>query len=398
MNQVSNSLLTLLSTPFSMTPFALAPRENASADGRHFTPFFAFPGDARKCCLLFPGLSCPPRSLVRSWLGEGRIRNLFHGMCLALLGMLFLFGLVRATMSAERLVINLKEAAAIASDKVYLKDIAELRGPDAGQLERLAQIPIGFAPAFGETIVLSRHQISTLVENTIGRTSSGIITGAAVVQIRLQGREIGTEEIASLLKLHLLDTTPWKDSEIEIHSIGNLSGIEIPQENTVLRISSDAAILGQRRILAPIEILHSGKSLRSIWITAEIDIHSEVLTAAIKIPAGKTITTEDVAQKSVRIKDFRASYVRIPQDILGKVARRSIAPGDPLTREKFSDPLLVNSGETVRLRLERNGIVLTSLAKAEQDGRLGQMIRVRNIDFSTLLKARVTGRAEVRMQ
>ena len=49
----------------------------------------------------------------------------------------------------------------------------------------------------------------------------------------------------------------------------------------------------------------------------------------------------------------------------------------PLTSEAFSDPFLVHHGETVQLRLERNGILLTSSARAEQDGRLGQVIVVR---------------------
>jgi len=47
------------------------------------------------------------------------------------------------------------------------------------------------------------------------------------------------------------------------------------------------------------------------------------------------------------------------------------------------------------LRLQRNGIVLLSRGRAEQDGKLGQIIRVRNLDFSNVLKAQVTGRSEV---
>ncbi|MBP1623989.1 MAG: Chaperone for flagella basal body P-ring formation, partial [Acidobacteria bacterium] len=66
--------------------------------------------------------------------------------------------------------------------------------------------------------------------------------------------------------------------------------------------------------------------------------------------------------------------------------------------ESFADPLLVRSGEIVRIRLERDGITLTSLAKAQQDGVLGQFIRVRSVDFPAFMKAKVTGRLEVKMQ
>lgn len=398
MKQVPNSLLTLFSIPFKMMPYALAPRDKAMASGRHFTPFFACQGKISKCCFFLQGLSCPPRSLVRFRLGEGRIRNLFHGIGLVLLFSFITSISVGETSAAERLVINLKEDAAVVSNKVFLKDVADLHGPDPNQLEKLAQISMGSAPAFGETAVLNRHQISELLEHTVGRLPSDIFAGASAVQIRLQGRQVSADEIAPILKSHILETTPWRESEIAIRSLSNLKGIELPPSEGELRLSSSAAITGQRRVLAPIEILHAGKSVRSFWIAAEIGVRAEVLTAAKRISSGKIIASADVVQKCVEITDLRASYIRNPEDLMGKASRRNFSPGDPLTQESFSDPFLVKNGETVRLCLERDGIVLTSLGKAEQDGKLGQMIRVRNIDFSKLLKAQVTGRAEAKLQ
>lgn len=398
MKQVSNSLLTSLKIPFKTLPYALAPREYALVDGGHFTPFFAFLGITSKFCSHFPGLSCPPRNLVHSRLGEGRIRNLFHGMFMVLAVLFIAFLPVGESLAGERLLINLKDEAAVASDRVFLKDVANLRGPDSNQIEKLANISLGLTPTFGETAILSRHQIGELMKPVIGPLPLDVFAGASAVQIRLQGRQITADDIATILKSHLLETTTWRESEITIRSIGNLNGIELPPEDGVLRVSSNAAIMGQRRISAPIEMLYGGRSLRNFWITAEIGIRAEVLTATRKISSGTTLTSNDVTPKYVDISDLHGSYARNPEDIVGKTSRRTLSAGDPLTRENFAEPLLVKSGETVRLRLERDGLVLTSLAKAEQNGKLGQMIRVRNIDFSTLLKAQVTGRAEVKMQ
>jgi flagella basal body P-ring formation protein FlgA len=397
MKQVSNSLLTLLSIPFKTLPYALAPRENANSCGRHLTPFFAYRENAGECCFCRPGLSCPPRSLVRIRLGEGRIRNLFHGISLSLTILFMASMSVRENQAAAHLAISLKEDVAVESKIIFLKDVADLRGPDSGLLQRLAQTRVATAPAFGETSILNRHQIIRLIEPVSGHLPADAISGASAVQIRLRGRPVREEEIDSILKANISETTPWRESEITVRSIGNINGIELPPVDGELRISSKASITGQRRILAPIEILSAGKSVRSIWISADISIRSVVLTAAKRILSGKIITPQDVVKKLVEIKDLRASYVRNPADILGKASRRSFSPGDPLVREDFTDPLLVKHGETVRLRLERDGIVLTSLVKAEQDGKLGQTIRVRNMEFSTLLQAEVTGRAEVKM-
>jgi len=206
------------------------------------------------------------------------------------------------------------------------------------------------------------------------------------------------EEMALLLKAHLMATTSWKESEIHVRSIGKLRGVELPEKNAVLKISSDAVIIGKKTVLIPVDLVSSGKCLQSFWITAEVCVRAEVLTAAKKINSGRRLAPDDVERRVVELSDLRTCYTRNPEDVLGKISRRSFQTGDPLAREAFSEPPMVRSGETVRLRLERGGIVLTSLAKAQQDGKLGQVIKVRNVEFSALLKAEVTGRAEVKIQ
>jgi flagellar basal body P-ring formation protein FlgA len=312
--------------------------------------------------------------------------------------MLSLLSMAPAIWAADPLIINLREDAAIRAEKIYLSDIADLRGPNADQLEKLARVDLGSTPAFGDTVFLSRQLIGEIIQKKAGPIPADCFAGASAVQIRLQGKQISEAEIASLLRTHLLNTTSWNESEFIIRSIANAKGFEIPPAEAELKVLSKAALTGQKNISVPVEVLYQGKSLRSIWVTAEVVVRADVLTATNKMLPGKVITPEDVARQSVTISDLRASYFRNPEELLGKVSRRIFSAGEPLTRESFTEPMLVKTGETVRLRLERDGIVLTSLAKAEQDGKLGQMIRVRNIDFSTLLKAQVTGRAEVRLQ
>jgi flagella basal body P-ring formation protein FlgA len=398
MKQALNSLLTCFATPFNLMPHVQSLQEEASAYGRRSIPFFEYQEKVRLSHYFLLGSSYVPRSIVRFRLGEGRIRSLLHGIRLALVLLVSLHALVSDMLAAEMLRICLKEDAPIISSHVLLKDVADLQGPDAILLEKLAQTEISESPTFGETAVFTRHQIEELVQAAASPLPPETFSGSPAVRIRMRGRQITADEIAPILKSHICQTTPWKESEITIRSIGNLNGIELPPTGAEFKVSVSDAVVGSKNLLAPLEIMQNGKSLRSYWITAEIGIRAEVLTAARRIPSGRAVTLEDVKHKSIEIPDMRLSYARDPQEILGKVSRRGFLPGDLLDRDTFTEPLLVHNGETVRLRLEREGIMLTSLAKAAQDGRLGQFIRVRSLDFSTLLKVQVTGRAEVKMQ
>ncbi|HTY60976.1 MAG TPA: flagellar basal body P-ring formation chaperone FlgA [Acidobacteriota bacterium] len=398
MKQAPNSLLTCFATTFVRIPDAGVRRERTSVFGCRPTPFFVYQEKMRmlRCFLL--GFSCRPRSIVRFKLGEERIRGLLYGILLTLVFLLCDLAPVVHASSGEQLHIKLKEEAAVVSSNVLLKDIAVLSGPDERQLEKIGNIKILDAPAFGETEMPSRNQISARLQAAAGPLPDGTISGASAVRIRLQGRQITADEIRPMLRARIVESTSWKESEIRIPSIGSLNGIELPPADAGFRMAAAGAVFGKKNILVPLEILQGGKNLRSYWISADVVIHADVLAAGRKISQGETFAPGDIEKKYVEIPDIRADYARDPDEVVGKVSRRGLLPGVLLTREAISDPLFVKSGETVRLRLERNGIRLTSLAKAEQDGQLGQFIRVRSIDFSTYLKAQVIGHSEVRVQ
>jgi flagella basal body P-ring formation protein FlgA len=397
MKQVSNSLLTLFSTPFNAISARPAfPRDKAGACRRLFTPFCVHRETLRHIQFL-PDMSCPPRSIVHFRLGEGRIRSLLHGIGFFLIAACFAALSIGTAKGAEGIVLHLKEKTAVSSNRVFLKDIADIKGPDRERLDALSRIPLGPAPEFGTVSTWNRHHIEESLQS-YGLLKEFRFAGALAVQVRLRGRPLCYEDIEPLVRSHLLKTTSWKESEIRVGAIGNFNGIELPPGKATLRISSNSAIKGSGKVVVPVEIVQEDRTLRCFWITATVEIHAEVATASRRIPRGTILGADDIVLKSTEIKDMRASYVRRSADAVGTIAQRTFHPGDPLSRKALAKPFLVKKGETVRLRLQRNGIVLTSLVRAEQNGRLGQIIRVRNLDFSTVLSAQVTGKAEVELQ
>jgi len=320
---------------------------------------------------------------------------LLHRICLVLCSVSAAASASGTAFGSGDVVVCLKSEAAVESGIILLKDVADLQGSDPHAIQALSAVPLGPVPEYGTVKILSRHQIGEIVRAAADPFHKETLTGAAAVQIRLKLKPVSADAIASLLRSYLLETFSWKESEIEIPSIGGLQGMELPSADAVLRLAPGGVTLSHRGILAPVEIAHKDRILRCYWITAEVVIHRDVLAAARKIPMGKVIEAGDLIPKRIRITDLKADYLSAPDGIIGKVARRGFLPGEPATREAFSNPVLVKNGETVQLRLERNGIVLTSRGRAEQDGKLGQIIRVRSLDFSTVLRAHVTGRSEV---
>jgi flagella basal body P-ring formation protein FlgA len=396
--QATNSLLTqepIYSEKIPGDP--VFPREKKWIHGSLLTPSYLNRENEPEYWRVLPGLSCPLRSKVCSWLGEGSIRSLQkYFSCLVVFCMAVLFA--PDAFCSGGILMNLKEQACVRSNQVVVADVAELHGSDSNRIDRLKQVRLTISPVFGTVKALSRNQVRELIETAAGPLQDVEITGAVLVQIKRQGRQVIAEEIYPVLKTYILESLPWTASEVEIVSVGNLKGTEIPLEDAVLRVPPNTTLSGLKNTLIPIEIVQSGKPLYSFWITADIRVRATVLAAAKRIPSGKIITAEDIKEVESDIEDCRPAYVRNAGDIIGKASRRLLVPDDVLTHEYFVDPFLVRSGEVVRLRLDRNGIALSTLVRAEQDGRLGQVIRVRNVDFDKVLKAQVTGPSEVRIQ
>lgn len=398
MKQASDSLLTLYPIRSTKTRIAAGyPRDKACAVGCLLTPFHVHRKKKQMLSSILPGRSCPPHSFIHARLGEGSIRSLLHRI-----SFLFILAVIAQLpgtelQAASGMQIQLKTKAYVGAGNYFLKDIAFLAGMDSGWINKIGNIPIACAPEFGAVQTLSRHQIETIIRQSGADIPETSFSGAAIVQIRIQGRQARAEELIPVLKSFFIVNTPWLDPEIEIRSITNLEEIELPPGEIELRISAKTPIVGKQKILAPIDVIRNGKILSCFWVAAEVRIRAEILAARKIIPYRKVIAQEDIVSIVKEIENLNESYIRDAEMVLGKVSKRQISPGDPLTRESYEKPFLVNSGDTINLRLEKNGFVLTSLVRAEQDGRLGQVIRVRNLEFSTVLEAKVTGPDKVEL-
>lgn len=396
MKQVSNSLLTLYPVRSIVTRFVTGfPRDEVCRTGRILTPFRVHRKEKQPLCTILPGRSCSPRSITHTRLGEGRIRSLLHSIFYWLFTTVVFFSSISVLYGAGSVRIQLNKKTNVSSGKVLLKDIASLKGEDAELINKMSRLHIADAPEFGTICTFSRHQIEKIIRRSLEGTVEIQVSGAPIAQIRLQGRQATAEEIAPVLKAFVAETTQWREREIEILSIENLEKIEIPEGESDLRLSGKSPVFGRGRILVSFDAFHNGKNVTSFWVSAEIQVAASILTAAKRIPYKKTITPDDIASVETIIEDLDAAFVRNADDVTGMATKRSFSPGDPFTLEFLTKPFLVKSGDTVHLRLERNGLVMTSLARAEQDGRLGQIIRVRNLEFSSVLKAKVIGRASV---
>jgi flagella basal body P-ring formation protein FlgA len=318
---------------------------------------------------------------------------------LALLAMILCASFQWTVCAAEGrpdVALTLKETAVVSGPQVLLGELADLPQSGGTEAALLAGLSAGPSPLPGEMRIVTRSDVGRILE-TAGLTSVGV-GGAPQVRISRSSRSLTEGEVAPVLKTHIAAITAWKPEEIEIRAIRNLKDVLVPEGNTTVRFILKSVPSSFRSLLLPLEISVDGRPVRTAWITADVRINASVLQAARALPFGAALTGNDIRPAQIEIHDPRTAYVRSAEAATGKVLRRSLKPGELITGDALSDPLVVRNGDTVRLRLEKPNIRMVILARAEQDGRLGQSIRVRNLEFAHVLKALVVGPGEVLVQ
>ena len=80
-----------------------------------------------------------------------------------------------------------------------------------------------------------------------------------------------------------------------------------------------------------------------------------------------------------------SSYASNRSMLLGKVARRTLLPGQTIPTNAIGEPKLVSIGSRVRLVFEEDGLVVSTYASALQAGAAGDFISVRNMESGIVI-------------
>jgi len=110
----------------------------------------------------------------------------------------------------------------------------------------------------------------------------------------------------------------------------------------------------------------------------------------LTIYPGDQITDDMLEEKSFRQSSVQTALVFLTRNgLVGKVARRTLLPGQPIATNAVDNPRIVTVGSQVRIIFSEGGMQITTYGVAQQPGALGDVIRVRNTESGLFVSGRV---------
>jgi len=131
-----------------------------------------------------------------------------------------------------------------------------------------------------------------------------------------------------------------------------------------------------------------------IWARVKVTVRSTRIVATQNLPAGHRIEASQVRAEPTETFPSNQPVPALNQ-VLGLVPRRSITAGAVLTQNLLDTPKEVERGAVVAVEVHSGGARLALEGRAQNSGRHGDAIPIRNLATGKSFSARVTGKDRV---
>lgn len=211
----------------------------------------------------------------------------------------------------------------------------------------------------------------------------------------LFGSGIGFCETNSLLEKHLIDQIKkiygeGNDMIVQFHNLPRDIKDEKSVKGVVITRLPDRKGDGQ----AVIEIEEKPKRKRNVYVSFRVLTMKRFYLAKRDMKKGERIKGEDLYERVAFLSDY-GLYPSSIEDIEGKRLKRDILANTPITKEILEETYAVGRGEIVTVRIENERIKISAKAISLEKGKLGDVVRLKNISSGREITGLVSGEREV---
>lgn len=184
---------------------------------------------------------------------------------------------------------------------------------------------------------------------------------------------------------------------LSLRSLFCRTKLELSEGVVSWELSSDLEQLQPGRQNLDVVALLDG--IPSKRLTVSVVLNQTLRTPVLRhsIRRGDIILAGDLRMEEVHLTRPVPDRVERSQEIIGLAASRTIREDQPLRYNWFEQPMAVQRGDKVRIKLTRGGLTLETSGIALGKGRVGDMISLRNPDSKRTYEAQIVapGRAEI---
>ncbi len=298
--------------------------------------------------------------------------------------------------------IYLKPTAKAPDYQVCVRDVAAIEGGQSKLRGIIGELDLADLSGADKVIDIGREQIAFRLRLAGLEPQQFRFQGADHVRVQMASQRISEEELLATARKALLEHLTFAPEDLSIELLQPVIGPSLPLgARADIRLEAQLHVAGPPvgRVHVDVVVFVNGERRSAVPVLFEVRVSRRVASTTRRIERGELIGPKNTHFERRALDELHGPITN--QDALaGKQANRTLAPGQVLTEGDLEpalsqNPVLVKQGSGVRLVTRVGSLQITTVGEALQDGRAGQMIRVRNVDSKNLVIGRVVDRTLV---
>lgn len=290
--------------------------------------------------------------------------------------------------AVENVSVTISENSYIVGKNIYLGDIAHIESSNEKLRQEIAKLVISPSAEPGMSILLHIGYIKSRIRNQGIDPDSIIWKGSDSTKVQTKAITISAPEIVSSALDFIVNATGVPKEQTKIEPIVDIKPIILPYGKPEIKVEPISHTPTKGTIPLRFLILIDGKECERRNIPFKCQIIKEVIVATKEIDINKNIEIDDLSLTACDI-GINSEYYTEKTKIIGKRAKRLIAPGTIITSDMFDDFPIIKQGDLVTIVIESTKFRITAQGKAKEDGKIGQLIKVANTTTMKEIIARV---------
>jgi flagella basal body P-ring formation protein FlgA len=269
---------------------------------------------------------------------------------------------------------ELRPAVQVDSSGIYLHQLV------AGPADALSAQPIRLAdaPAFGQSLALSRTQLEELLARQTAHVTISNWSGAQQVRVARRTRPLSEGELRDLLTATLQKDHVKERGELELRFGRPWVPVLVPDETLVLRVLDLPATGPSANFIVRFE-LQAGPDRLGPWqVLAQARVMKEVLIARTVLKRGQPLQPADFLTERREVLSLREPLDETVLRNSGLELGEGVSAGQPLLARSVRIRPVVQRGQMVDGLVRDGALQINIRVEVLVDGVPGQVVRVRN--------------------
>lgn len=278
-------------------------------------------------------------------------------------------GLVSYTAHAANVRLNVQPQVYVKGPKLYLGDVAYVEGPGAAAL---TELELGYAARPGQVRTLQAAYIRSKVQQQ--GVSAVEVTGAEAVRATTNHLELRSDLVEQDLRRFIAAAMPWDPDDTVVEVAAPDMDIVLPEGevNILWRPAPNYRYLGPGAVQGEVQV--DGRTQRTLSCRLRIEAYGPVLVAVNDVKRGELVTRHDLRIEKQALSKAPGNALTSVSEAVGKVALRTLFPGQIVTSRYVDERTLVKRRQVVTVETRAGGLVVQSQARALSDAKAGDVL------------------------